>query len=188
MTSRHLAGALAGIAIMTGAAACSGEAPPPLEPSRAEAPPEASAPPEPSAEAPPESSASPEPSSEDPERVANLRDQAPDDPAPRDSTVVVDVTGRDLVRPEELEIAGDVAYEGLSWEGWGSDRAVGEGEATVLICRPTCAQGVRERWPGRVVLTDPKTCDGRRFYDRVAATFVTAEGEQVAQPYLGAPC
>ncbi len=137
--------------------------------------------------APPDTAA-PGPTSEDAELVRRLRRLHPGS-APRGATVVVDVTGDDLVdRPRVIEFAKDGTLSDLRWTGWGSDVAIGRGTVGLLQCTPSCARGVRRRSVATIRLSRLKRCDGRRFYDAAEVTVGAGADRSFARAFIGAPC
>jgi hypothetical protein len=51
----------------------------------------------------------------------------------------------------------------IQWHGWGSRRAVGYG-GWMARAIGTVGEDELDVRPGRVILTDPKVCGGKRFY------------------------
>ena len=136
----------------------------------------------------PPATATPGPTSEDPQLVRRLRRLHPGS-APRGATVVVDVTGDDLVgRPPVIEFAKDGTLSNLRWSGWGSDLAIGRGTVGLLECTPSCARGVRRASVATIRLTRLKRCEGRRFYDAAEVTVGAGADRSFARAFVGAPC
>ena len=112
---------------------------------------------------------------------------APPPGTPPGEYLVVDLRGRALARPERLEFASDATLTGLRWSGWGEERAQATGEAEILVCQPTCADGRLRRQPAAVVLSEPVDCDGVTYYG--AAEVRSGEGSsQAPAAYIEAPC
>jgi len=66
---------------------------------------------------------------------------------------------------------GFVALE-LVWSDWGEARARATGIASVNLCRPSCAEGKRRRFPVELVAKRKRDCAyGRPQYTRVTYTF-----------------
>ncbi|MDA0182234.1 hypothetical protein OJ997_18150 [Solirubrobacter phytolaccae] len=66
-------------------------------------------------------------------------------------------------KPKKLNFR-DVDLTGLRWIHWGQSRAIARGNASVLICEPSCAEGHRERGKVRVVVRTRKLEGDRRVY------------------------
>ncbi|MGL6236798.1 MAG: hypothetical protein ACRC20_15835 [Segniliparus sp.] len=73
-------------------------------------------------------------------------------------TVYLDPSGEPLVRPETVSFTpadnGDVV-DGLTWDVWADDRAVGHGTEHVKKCVPDCATGGVVSHDVSVVLDQP---------------------------------
>lgn len=136
----------------------------------------------------PPATAAPGPTSEDPELVRRLRRLQPGS-APRGATVLVDVTGDDLVGgPPVVEFAKDGTLSDLRWTGWGSDPAIGRGSVGLLHCTPSCARGLRRTSAATIRLSRLKRCEGRRFYDAAEVTVGAGAERSFARAFIGAPC
>ena len=72
----------------------------------------------------------------------------------------------------------DVDLTSLKWTHWGWSRAIARGQANVLICDPSCAEGHRVRTTARVVVSKRKTENGKRVYQCIRGTI-----NGVAYPY-----
>jgi hypothetical protein len=87
--------------------------------------------------------------------------------------------GAPRIEPERLEVSGDATLVGMSWRGWGTQRATATGDLRVNTCMPTCAEGRIERRAGaEAVVSDLRAgecrADGNRvarFYTRAAVRF-----------------
>ena len=73
------------------------------------------------------------------------------------------LTDRLAQHPRKLNFR-DVDLTGLRWIHWGWSRAIARGNASVLICEPTCAGGHRERGKVRLVVRKRGREGGRRVY------------------------
>ncbi len=73
------------------------------------------------------------------------------------------LTNRLAQHPSKLNFR-DVDLTGLRWVHWGWARAIARGNASVLICEPSCAEGHRERGKVRVVVRKRVREGGRRVY------------------------
>lgn len=73
-------------------------------------------------------------------------------------TVYIDPTGAAVIRPETISFTpadnGDVV-DGLTWDVWADDRAVGHGTERVKKCVPDCATGETVSRDVSVVLDQP---------------------------------
>jgi hypothetical protein len=58
----------------------------------------------------------------------------------------------------------DVDITGLKWIHWGRAKAIARGNASVLICEPSCAAGQRERGKVRLVARKRVMDGDRRVY------------------------
>lgn len=65
-----------------------------------------------------------------------------------------------------LSADGSLYVEDVTWQGWGTDRAVGTGTAEADNCRPNCAQGSYSKHPATIILTDLKPWHGKFAYSR----------------------
>jgi hypothetical protein len=103
---------------------------------------------------------------------------------------VADFAYRVSVAPSKMDINREQRLSGLRWTGWGSERATGRAEVRTLICDPTCAQGLYQESRAQVVLSAPKTCDGKRFYTRASMTYTDPDTGKTRAPatYLTPPC
>ena len=76
---------------------------------------------------------------------------------------------------------GALYLEDLSWKGWGTDTAVGEGTTMINDCDPSCAEGTEFEFPVKVTLTDREPCgQGIDIYTKMTTTF--PEGTDGLQP------
>jgi hypothetical protein len=73
------------------------------------------------------------------------------------------LTNRLAQKPKQLNFR-DVDLSGLRWVHWGWSKAIGRGNANVLICEPSCAEGRRVRGKVRVVLRKRVAEGDRRVY------------------------
>lgn len=64
----------------------------------------------------------------------------------------------------------DVDITGLKWVHWGKWRAIARGNASVLICEPTCAAGHRERGKVRLVVSKRVMDGDKRVYQCLKGT------------------
>ena len=55
----------------------------------------------------------------------------------------------------------------VTWQGWGTARAVGVGVAVLNTCVPNCAQGRFERYPVNLVADRPAATEAGWFYRRL---------------------
>jgi hypothetical protein len=103
---------------------------------------------------------------------------------------VVDLVGTVGVKPVSLDTAADLTVEGLTWTSWSASGASGSGRLRMLTCQPNCAIGGAIEVPARVVLSDVKTCDGRRYFDHAEVRIDPEDAPSGMQPasYLRAPC
>ncbi|GAA2812293.1 hypothetical protein [Saccharopolyspora taberi] len=65
------------------------------------------------------------------------------------------------VQPTSITLAcadANYAVEDLRWSGWGGQAAEAAGTARVNSCDPSCAEGVLESYPVRVVFDRPRSC------------------------------
>ncbi len=73
------------------------------------------------------------------------------------------LTNRLAQHPKTLNFR-DVDLTGLRWIHWGWSRAIARGNANVLICEPSCAEGRRVRGTVRVVVRKRVREGNRRVY------------------------
>jgi hypothetical protein len=73
------------------------------------------------------------------------------------------LTNRLAQRPSKLNFR-DVDLTGLRWVHWGWSRAIARGNASVLLCEPSCAEGNRVRGKVRVVVRKRVREGSRRVY------------------------
>lgn len=66
-------------------------------------------------------------------------------------------------KPKQLSFR-DVDLTGLRWIHWGHSRAIARGNASVLLCEPSCAEGRRVRGKVRVVVRKRVQEGDRRVY------------------------
>ena len=78
------------------------------------------------------------------------------------------LTNRLAQKPKTLSFR-DVDLTSLRWTHWGWNKAIGRGNANVLICEPSCADGRRVRGKVRVVLRKRTTEGDRRVYQCIEA-------------------
>lgn len=95
--------------------------------------------------------------------LAVLAVSAPAAQAAEKSYVRDPLSNRLAQKPKQLNFR-DVDLSGLRWVHWGWSRAIARGNASVLICEPSCAEGHRERGKVRVVVRKRKREDGRLVY------------------------
>jgi len=79
------------------------------------------------------------------------------------------LTGRLAQHPRKLNFR-DVDLTGLKWVQWGQTKAIGRGNASVLICEPSCADGHRVRGTVRLVLRKRVMDGNRRVYQCIDGT------------------
>jgi hypothetical protein len=70
------------------------------------------------------------------------------------------------VEPAALPV-GNMPVRNVTWQQWGAERAVGQGELLTRECIPSCVEG--RSWYRNVTVTvsDPITCEGVRTYSRM---------------------
>jgi hypothetical protein len=73
------------------------------------------------------------------------------------------MTNRLAQHPKKLMFR-DVDLTGLRWIHWGWSRAIARGNANVLVCEPSCAEGRRVRGKVRVVVRKRVREGDRRVY------------------------
>ncbi len=59
---------------------------------------------------------------------------------------------------------GSLYVKDVTWQGWGTGRAVGTGIAEADNCQPNCAQGTYSKHPATITLTDPEPWHGKFAY------------------------
>jgi hypothetical protein len=73
------------------------------------------------------------------------------------------LTSRLAQHPKKLNFR-DVDLTSLRWVHWGWSRAIARGNANLLICEPSCAEGRRVRGKVRVVVKKRVTEGDKRVY------------------------
>src|SRR5918995_1702424 len=73
------------------------------------------------------------------------------------------LTSKLAQKPKKLSFR-DVDLTSLRWVHWGWSRAIARGNANLLICEPSCAEGRRVRGKVRVVVSKRVTEGDKRVY------------------------
>jgi hypothetical protein len=84
-------------------------------------------------------------------------------PAAAKSYVRDPLTSKLAQKPKKLNFR-DVDLTGLRWVHWGWSKAIARGNANLLICEPSCAEGRRVRGKVRVVVKKRVTEGDKRVY------------------------
>jgi hypothetical protein len=102
-----------------------------------------------------------------------------DDPAPSEADseegFVVDNLMEPLSEPTTLLIGNHLRFVNITWSGWGSDTATGEGTIKTIDCVPSCAAGTPIREPATITLGDVEDCGGERRYTGLRARSESTE-------------
>lgn len=77
------------------------------------------------------------------------------------------LTSKLAQKPKQLNFR-DVDLTSLRWVHWGWSRAIARGNANLLICEPSCAEGRRVRGKVRVVVSKRVTEGDKRVYQCIA--------------------
>jgi hypothetical protein len=104
---------------------------------------------------------------------------------------VIAVTGLGYVaqvKPSTLVIASDGTLARLRWSAWGGKRATATGTLEAKVCSTDCAASRPVPYAATVVLSDPVTCENRRYYNVATATIKTTQGPRQWGSFLHAPC
>lgn len=79
---------------------------------------------------------------------------------------------------------GSEFLEGLTWQGWGGDRATAQGHFVTNDCTPTCAQGKPVSYPAKVVADQLIEGESAATYRRLTVTIdAPGSGEAGQQVY-----
>jgi hypothetical protein len=101
--------------------------------------------------------------------VALLTLLAPAAQAADPSYVRDPLTNRLHQRPSKINFR-DVDITSLKWTHWGWTKAIAHGNANVLICEPSCADGRRVKGKVRVVVSKRVQDGNRRVYTCIKGT------------------
>ena len=77
------------------------------------------------------------------------------------------LTSKLAQKPKKLNFR-DVDLTSLRWVHWGWSKAIARGNANLLICEPSCAEGRRVRGKVRVVVSKRVTEGDKRVYQCIA--------------------
>ena len=77
------------------------------------------------------------------------------------------LTSKLAQKPKRLNFR-DVDLTSLRWVHWGWSKAIARGNANLLICEPSCAEGRRVRGKVRVVVSKRVTEGDKRVYQCIA--------------------
>ena len=77
------------------------------------------------------------------------------------------LTSKLAQKPKKLNFR-DVDLTSLRWVHWGWSKAIARGNANLLICEPSCAEGRRVRGKVRVVVRKRVTEGDKRVYQCIA--------------------
>ncbi|HEY2636034.1 MAG TPA: hypothetical protein VGI54_01490 [Solirubrobacteraceae bacterium] len=120
--------------------------------------------------------------------TTEARPAVPGSHLPKGETAVYDLTQLAYARPEHLELADHDDARGVVWADWGAGEAVGHGILTTSPCTPDCATATPLRVHAEVLLSQPKRCFGRPWYDRAVVVFADdGRTKRLTEP-VSAPC
>ena len=77
------------------------------------------------------------------------------------------LTSKLAQKPKKLNFR-DVDLTSLRWVHWGWSKAIARGNANLLICEPSCAEGRRVRGKVRVVISKRVAEGDKRVYQCIA--------------------
>jgi hypothetical protein len=81
-------------------------------------------------------------------------------------------SGQMLARPRTMLLSGDgsLSVTAITWHGWGTATASGNGTAHANDCRPSCAQGTYHQHPATIVLSAPEPWHRKLAYSHATGT------------------
>jgi hypothetical protein len=91
--------------------------------------------------------------------------------------------------PSSLLMSGDGSLyaQHITWTGWGTARATGQGTAEVNDCTPYCAAGTYHAYPVTITLTKPEPWHRDMVYGRAAYSIPALALSETFSGVLPAP-